>query len=261
MTIALGLLCQGGAIVAADTQVTDQSGSTTHAPKVTQFSGPDSVYAIANASNDAFAAMTMINEIKAVLESRAFKSWSEIEGVLKSKMGNYTQQHQLIMAASVARLGIGLYFCEPPRTVVSRLTQQYISAGAGFAVVDPLHHMLFRFTAHFSPQIVFRKVAYLMYRAKRDLASMCGGDTTAFYICEDLRPPEMARIADMRFAETLSSEVDEILDLAAKTAIGFHYETLEKDSKALIDSVSQSKSLKVKFKNSKLELIEAPKPQ
>src|SRR5713226_288735 len=91
MTIALGLLCEGGAIVAADTKVVDTNGTITHAYKVFHFVGKNAAFAIANASNDAYAALAMIRKIQATLQGTAFKNWQDVEEVIAYEMGEFSQ--------------------------------------------------------------------------------------------------------------------------------------------------------------------------
>ena len=265
MTIALGLLCEGGVIVAADTQVMDMSGATTQNSKIVHFVSNNGAFAIANASEDAYAAATMISKIKVALEGTAFKSWTDVEDVISYEMSDFSQpfssppQHQLIVAGFVENLGTALYFCEPPKTVVPKMREQYISAGAGFSVADPLKRTLFTYTSHFSPQLVLRQIAYLMYRTKKDLASYCGGDTVAFYICADGRDPEMVRIEDFRAAEKEAHQLDMLLQFTAKTALGCFNQDLKTDSGNVALSISQSTTLRnVVFRNSQLEPITPP---
>jgi 20S proteasome alpha/beta subunit len=261
MTIVLGMRCDGGAIIAADTLIVDSSGATSHAYKIIHFTGKDSTFAIGNASNDANASTTMVRKIQAALQNTKFKNWNDLENVIAYEMSEFSQpftsppQHQLVIAAFVRNLGIELYFCEPPKTVVAKTMEGYVAAGSGYAFTDPLRHTLFEFTNHLSPQLVLRQVAYLMYRAKKDCASFCGGDTAAFYICIDGRAPEMVRLDDLKKAEKSMHQLDVILSTSAHAALG--YPTLSPENVGL--SIEQSKMLRdVVFYNLKVEPIQAP---
>jgi len=164
----------------------------------------------------------------------------------------------LVIAAFVQGLGMQLYFCEPPKTVVSKLLEEYASAGAGYSVTDSLHSTLLFRTSHLSPQLVLRQIAYLMYRAKKELASFCGGDTTAYYICEDGRPVEMVCCPDFAKAEKAMSQLDCIFEMTMRVALGSE-EDVKPESENVALTIAQSKALRdVVFHNLKLEPIEAP---
>jgi 20S proteasome alpha/beta subunit len=219
MTIALGVLCEGGAIVAADTKVVDTNGMTTQAYKVFHFIGQNASFAIANASNDVNAALTMIRKIQAALQSTAFKTWKEIEEVIAYEMSDFSQpyktppEHQLVVAGFLKGGGIGLYFCEPPNTVLSKMFEGYVSAGGGAAIADPLHDSLFGFSSSSSPQVALRQIAYLMYRSKNH--AFCGGETTAFYVRDTVLDVEGVRLRDFAEAETRMHRLDFLLRMTA----------------------------------------------
>lgn len=202
MTLALGMLCREGVIIAADTKVTDTNGAVTQGCKATPFVGKNETFAIANASNDANAASTMIRKIQSALQSTPFKNWTDMEEVIAYEMTEFSNafksppEHQLILGAVIKGLGAGLYFCEPPNTVLPK--GSYISAGGGASVADQLQDSLFRFSASYLPaQFACRQIAYLMYRAKKEQA-LCGGGTTATFLAADGREPEWVRSIDLK---------------------------------------------------------------
>ncbi|MFI5096692.1 MAG: hypothetical protein ACHQT6_01845 [Candidatus Acidiferrales bacterium] len=263
MTIALGLLCEGGAIIAADTQIVDTNGMITQGYKVFHFTGRKATFAIANASNDANAAVTMIRKIQAALEGTEFKNWKDVEEVIAYEMSDFSQpfktspEHQLIVAGFLKDNGVRLYFCEPPNTVLPKMLEAYASAGGGASVSDPLYHTLFEFTGHLSPQLILRQIAYLMYRAKKDHA-LCGGDTTAFYICEDMRDPEAIALPCFVKAEKRMQQLDHLLGRTAQIVLG-ETKDLKTDSDNLALSIVMSTPLRdVVFHNSQLDPIQAP---
>lgn len=267
MTIALGLLCEGGVIIAADTKVVDTNGITSQSYKIIHFVGKNCAFAIANASNDANAARTMIHKIQIALQGTAFKNWNDVEEVIAYEMASFSEpfttppEHQLILAGFLKGAGVRLYFCEPPNTVVSKMMEGYVSAGSGASVVDPLHNTLFEFTSHLPPQLILRQVAYLMYRAKKD-HTFCGGETTAFYVHQDVREPEAVRLPDFVKAEKRMQQFDHILGLTAKATLG-DIAQLEKESESVALTIVASKELRdTVFHNFALEPISAPfKPE
>jgi hypothetical protein len=62
-------------------------------------------------------------------------------------------------------------------------------------------------------------MAYLMYRAKKDRASLCGGRTTGVYVSCDGERPEWIRPPDFARAEQESTKLDFLLSAAARFAL------------------------------------------
>jgi 20S proteasome alpha/beta subunit len=263
MTIALGMLCRGGLIIAADTKSTDSNGAVTHEYKVASFVGKNGSFAIANASNDANAAVTMVGKIRTAMEGTAFKQWADLEEVIAYEMTDFSNafrkapEHQVIIGASLNGQGVRLYFCEPPNTVLDKTVEGYVSIGSGASVADPLRRSLFRVTLHLDPQLNFRQIAYLMYRAKKEQV-FCGGDTTAVYICEDGRSPEWAKTRDFRDAEEVAPHLDRFLEMTAGMFIGQKAD-LGKAAENLGVSLSQWNTLRDSiFHNDRLQEIVPP---
>jgi 20S proteasome alpha/beta subunit len=265
MTIALGMFCRGGVVIAADTKVTDTNGVVTHTCKVVPFVGKSGVFAIANASNDANSAKTLSQKIQAAIRPTAFKTWSQFEETVAYEMTDFSEafpkipEHQLIIGGFLQAQGVQLYFCEPPNTVLSKAVEGYASVGGGASVTDPLRYSLFRYTSHLEPQLVFRQIAYLMYRAKKEQV-FCGGDTTAVYICEDSREPEWVRPRDFAEAEAISHKLDLLLHIATQSALYSEFGVLKSNLDNFALQVTGSDELRrTAFRNQQLELIKPPK--
>lgn len=266
MTIALGLLCEGGAIIAADTQVVEgETWTTTHAPKVIHFPVNGGYVAIALSSSDANEAIVMVRTIQEALQRRSFDKWNQIEHEIAAVMTDFfvaynsnPPQHSLVAVAFLKNLGMGLYLCNPPKTVLPKLLEGYVAVGLGADVTDPLRSILFEFSRTLPPQLALRQVAYLMYRAKKEKAAGCGGDTTAYYVCEDGREPEMVRLADFVAAEKEMSQLDCVLGMAANVALSDE-DSAKKSSGNVALTISSSTRLRdVVFHNLELEPIRAP---
>ena len=70
-----------------------------------------------------------------------------------------------------------LYHCEPPSSMNRK---EYIAIGQGAAIVNPIRSILFRQGS--GPRTTLKEIAYLMFRAKNDYASVCGGLTNAIFL-------------------------------------------------------------------------------
>jgi len=249
MTIAIGMTCQGGAIVAADTKIIDQNGSVTYGPKVTAFRGVSGTFAIANASDDANASQTLVLKLESVFKKAKLNDWGRFEEIIKAEMSDWSHAFrthpptQFIVSLYLrGRDGVGLYFCEPPITVLPKVG--YISAGAGFMVADPVHSYLFGFpTDYHTPQLILRQISYLMYRVKKDVA-LCGGKTHGVYIRADGKEPEWVNVLDLEQAEIVSGYLDSIVKNAVAFALFSSGENLKGNADGLASQVQGAQSLR-----------------
>lgn len=229
MTIALGAICVGGIIVAADTNVVLEDGSKTQGCKVATALSTTGSYVIANASMDGNAAKTLVAHLVSDLENNELESLRDVEGIVADRMTQWASAHtkspsvQLVLAAKVARettadfpdeRGLALYFCEPPNTVLRKLalddSRGYVAVGTGAAVTDPLYMMLYS-SALKIPRKRLIEISYLMYRAKKDSA-FCGGRTNAVWLPSENIPPVWIKPPDMEKAEALGPTLDFLLN-------------------------------------------------
>jgi hypothetical protein len=238
MTIAIGALCADGLIVAADTRVVMSDGATSIGVKVHTGMSNTCSWVIANATEDGNAANTLIPDIFSELEQDDPQSLPQAETNVRATMAKWVSQHphgappvQLIMGISVDRPqhpigrnggGIELYFCEPPNTMVRKTAlddcRGYIAIGAGSVTTDPLYRMLFAGSASTRGRLL--QVAYLMYRAKKDMASACGGTTNAVVLrCKHEFPVWVPNV-NMAMAEHQGQIFDATLRQAAWGMIG-----------------------------------------
>jgi hypothetical protein len=241
MTIALGAICAGGLIVAADTNVVLDDGSRSETMKVDTVLGPTGSYVIANATTDGNAAKTLVNHLKADLKKNDLREpgidpLDVLEGMIADRMTRWANDFvkppsvQLILGAFVNEHepddistiggGVALYFCEPPNTVLRKLEIGddigYVAIGSGAAITDPLFKTLFPITIK-SPRTRLIEVSYLMYKAKKHNA-MCAGKTTAVFLKAEHSEAIRINPLSMASAEELGGRLDFLL-LGTGTAV------------------------------------------
>lgn len=228
MTIALGTLCAGGLIVAADTAIVLSDGSKTYGLKMQTRRSATGCYAIANCAEDGNAANTLVERILNGLENEDPQTLLKAEEILTNKMTEWSyafaQTHpatQLIVGMFINKPekyghniggGLGLYFCEPPNTVLRKHefddSNGYIAVGTGSAVTDPLYRTLFSSLNSATGRL--RDIAYLMYRAKKDSA-YCDGRTNAVLLKNEYVDPIWITPLDMQAAENMGNILDFVL--------------------------------------------------
>ncbi len=238
VTIALGVLCGGGLIVAADTRVVGADGSTFDATKVHSTVTESGCYVIANSTADGNAANTLIPHILRDLEQMDPKTLIEVEDVLINRMTRWVSAFstapviQMVVGAfvdSVAGGGLALYFCEPPNTVRRHTWSDdsygYVAVGTGASATDPLYRSLFSRMA--PPRTRLLEISYLMYRAKKDYGAFCGGRTNAVLLKTEHVPPIHVLPLDMKFAEDMGRGLDVLLRMAANAVVSQTDERIE----------------------------------
>jgi hypothetical protein len=231
MTIALGVLCGGGLIVAADTAIIANDGSKTYACKLHQRMAPSGCFVIAAATLDGNAATTLITQTLDELEAKDPKTLAKAEQIVQEKMTAWSYAFsqppgiQMVFGAFVNTVsmpgknsggGLALYFCEPPNTIVRKEafdnSRGYVAIGTGAAVTDPLYKTFFASLA--SAQTRLKEISYLMYRAKKDNAN-CDGRTNAVFLKHAYEPPLWVTPLDMEAAEHLGPRFDFLLHTLA----------------------------------------------
>lgn len=214
MTIAIGMLCQGGMVIAADTQATYTDGTTYDRTKLKTLRAATGAYAIAYSSLDINSAEALANDILMDLNLADPKSLFGVEELIKSRLEQWASTPTLkddrpyIGFILGCRLDpspnnsdcLGLYLCESSGIVLRKTVDDsngYVAIGAGAVVTDPLFRMLFGSLVH--PRICLAQLSYLMYRAKKDCRGACGGGTDAVLLRTD--DPNPASIEGMIWAE------------------------------------------------------------
>jgi hypothetical protein len=221
MTIAIGMLCQGGLVIAADTQMTWPDGSTYDAIKVQTLTTPTGAFALAYSCFDMNAAETLVNDLIEDLRLAQPSSLVGFEETIKNRMAQWAAVFTvkddrpgvtIIAGARINPNEFGLYLCEPPSTVVRKTfanSNGYVAAGAGQTVTDPMFRTLFGPAV--PPRVCLAQLSYLMYRAKKDCRGACGGETDAVLLSEEYREPTWIERAYMKRAEEYGTALDATL--------------------------------------------------
>jgi hypothetical protein len=208
---------------------------------------------MANSSEDGHATATLQAELKHDLEMVELKDYRDLCGMFKQRMTEWADGYgtrtppamQFILGAKIGRIEPKLFFCEPPNTV--REIDDYIAAGSGGCVTDPLYATFFGNNGgdHTDVQIILRRVAYLIYRAKKDDV-YCGKRTDCIVIGQDIFEVEQD---DMLAAERVSADLDFLASGAALFATGSDDLHIERDALDLADMLKGSSLRKIEFRD------------
>ena len=253
MTIALGMLCHGGAILATDGRSTFQDGSAARGRKLCVVNAKNISFAFATAADDLDAAETLVRKTAAALGKTAtgIKEWTDVEEVIAREMAEWASaygQHsfpitRLIAGITIPSQGVRLYLCEPPTTVVHK-EEGYIAVGSGAMVTDPLFAALFTpLSPTCGAQYVCREIAYLMYRAKKDNI-YCGGPTDAVYLNSVDASATWINPCDFHNAEAASFQLDLILQHTATAALTDPGQFLEHNADSVKGVILQCEKLR-----------------
>ena len=226
------MLCQGGIIVAADTQMTYMDGTTYDAVKVQTLTTTTGVFAIAYSCTDVNAAETLVSDILLDLKLTEPRSLAGFEDTVKNRMAQWSAVFTvkddrpvvtIIVGVRINPSEFGLYLCEPPGTMVRKTFQNsdgYVAAGAGIGVTDPMFRTLFG--SPVAPRVCLAQLSYLMYRAKKDCRGACGGATDAVLLSADHPEPLWIQRALMKMAELRGVFLDKALARVASKILSRH---------------------------------------
>lgn len=255
MTIAVGMLCHGGAILAADGQSTIiEDGAAARGRKLCVVDNAGGIsFGIATASDNLNAAEMLVRNISAALleTAKTNKEWTQVEEVISGKMTEWACAYcyhpfpttRLISGITISGQGTRLYLCEPPNTVLWK-EEGYVAVGSGATVTDPLFATLFTpLSRHCGPQYVCRELTYLIYRAKKDNA-FCGGPTDAIYLNTGEASATWINGYDFRDAEATSFQLDLILQQATTAALTDSGQFLENNATSIKGVILQCERLR-----------------
>jgi hypothetical protein len=211
MSINLGRLCANGVIVLADTCSYLRDGTTRKDKKVVHFDGEHIALAIADASDDADAAKTLLHTIGSHLLAEA-KSWKHVETIIKTEM---TDWHKAFKKSPSTLFTGGILLkrdkpefvlCSlaPPRTITSH-HDGYVANGAGAWITDLLYDLLFQPSSP-HPQIALRESAYLLYRADK-ANSFCRG-IDGYYLDAKQQRLQHLDASDLKNAMASAFQID-----------------------------------------------------
>lgn len=224
MTLALGMICKGGVILAADTRVSygDPNTNVSDALKIDGFDSKNGTYAITHSSDDVNAAKSLIAEIRLKLETEDVPTFVDMEKAIKAVMREWyvfgyenRPNVQLLVGASLQKeKEHGLFLCEPPNTT-SRVWDNYKAIGGGWVIADPIYDGLFRTTFPAMPHASLCQISYLMHKAKQVLPGSVGGDTDVAVLTKPLTVPYWINRVDMKVAEGYGMNFDHTLSTFA----------------------------------------------
>jgi hypothetical protein len=235
MTIVIGMLCQGGVVIAADTQMTWPDGTTYDATKIQSAAFATGALAVAYTCLNANAAESLVRDLTLDVTMTSPKSLFGLEEIIKDRMAQWSKAYTvpndrpdvaLIVGARVNGENggeFGLYLCEPPGTVVRKTaenSQGYVATGAGQIVTDPMFRTLFGLPV--APRVCLAQVSYLMHRAKKDCRGACGGETDAVLLSADHSEPLWIQRPLMKMAEFRSGFLDKALAHVASKVLSRH---------------------------------------
>jgi len=222
MTLAMGRLCYRGALLIADTHNYLSDGTTRKDYKILHFDGTNSAFAISDASEDANAAKSLVSTIGNLLAKNAEQRWETVEGIISAEMTSWHKAFRkyptthIVAAIMLKGVGVNLYFCQPPRTIIK--ADGYVAHGVGAWITDILQELLFDSFSSDHPQAALRQMAYLVYRANKENAFCRGID--GFYL--DIESGRLRHLnpTDMQDAITASFQLDHVLKIAASSTLG-----------------------------------------
>jgi len=247
MTIAIGAEFDGGTVVCADTKIVATDGATSSGSKVSLSVTPKRMaFAIASAADDAHAASMLAGDMtSAACDSEHGR---DLQNKLKETMTTWYSAYGAMKPPALhfllscgGRQTSNLYFCEPPNTVLR--ASHVMAIGQGARPIETLMNALFWPIPKFGVKSALLRLAYLMYRAKNEEGSACGGNTTtvvvtkggAFTFVED---------EEMRKAEDLASRVDDFLgDFRKQILSAEPKDAKEVDMKRYVEMIKEAENM------------------
>jgi 20S proteasome alpha/beta subunit len=220
MTIAIGALYSDGVIVAADSKVVFSDGSTDSGNKLFLSLSPErAMFSIADAAEDAHAAKTVAGDISSAFVN-AHREGKDSAKLLKRVMGTWYRSYghsqvpvlEFLVGKVIVDKWVGLYYLQPPSTV---LWQAPFAIGRGARPVEPLLSLLSNGKNALKPQLLL--LAYLMYLAKKEEGSSCGGHTSVLVITKE---GSWTFVEEMETGEDLASDIHSSVQQYIRETVG-----------------------------------------
>jgi len=218
MTLAIGMACQRGLVLAADTRVSYADGTVSDMEKLCSFTTPAGMFAIAQSSHDANAANSLVRNIQYAFEHQNLElsAFDTLETLIEMQMqrwyvpthDNRPTVHLLVGMCLEGNLDRRLYFCEPPNTV-TQIIGDYKAIGDGWVIADPIYnHWLQQGFPRSSPHACLCRISYLMHKAKQSMPAAIGGHTDAVVVTEKSNFPYSVGRVSMASAEAYGLALD-----------------------------------------------------
>ncbi|MGB6473409.1 MAG: hypothetical protein WBF04_04935 [Candidatus Sulfotelmatobacter sp.] len=220
MTIAIGALYSDGVIVAADSKVVFSDGSTNSGNKLFLSLSPErAMFSIADAAEDALAAKTVAGDISSAFVN-AHREKKDPAKLLRRAMGTWYRSYghsqvpvlEFLVGKVIVNEWAGLYYLQPPSTV---LWQAPFAIGRGARPVEPLLGLLSNNKNALKPQLML--LAYLMYLAKKEEGSACGGHTSVLVITKG---GSWTFVEEMEAAEDVASDIHSSVQQYIREIVG-----------------------------------------
>lgn len=223
MTIAIGTYYDKGIIVCADSKVVASDGATTNGLKLSLALGQNRRFiAIANAAEDGHAATMLSDDIAIAIgdaqdEGSAKSNIKAVMTTWHNAYGSQSAPHLQFVVGIVAPGERDVLLCEPPATVIEDAP---VAIGRGARAVERFLELEARFLTGDSPpmKVALLRLAFLMYHAKKEEGSACGGDTHAVILPSN-GILTFVNSCDMADAEGLAKEVDALMTVTGKKAM------------------------------------------
>src|ERR1039458_5000910 len=255
MTIGIGMVCKGGLVIAADTRSVCVDGSTAHMRKLRIKTSTNSAIVATFAASDVRSTETLLGDIFRDLDSTAFCSLEECEGVVRSQMVKWSASHphgapetEFILGVAVAGAHC-LYHCQPPNAMTRK---GYIAIGQGGAIVDPFRAILF--VDRHGPKTTLLEIAYLMRRAQTEYGSGGGGLANAVVLRAKPLAAFEVRSVSMARAEGWSVNCDIAMRAVSGALISGSKESQDCVMKVVGDGIRHSQILRFMLTDSREEI-------
>jgi hypothetical protein len=236
MTLAIGMLCEDGLLLMADTRLSYTDGSVAEAVKLKAFEAGDGVFAIVQSSEDFHAAESLVAELKEKLKGKPPKSRLDFIAIAKKVMGHwYVPVYEnrpavkllvgFLLPPSVTQKQSsvqedwGFYFCEPPNTVTF-LHDKYKAIGDARIFTDPIYTTWFNNGPLPSLYTALCQASYMMHKAKKLHSVTVGGNTDTALLVRGSDKPLCIERLDMQDAEGRGETLDGILSRFAAIIMG-----------------------------------------
>ncbi len=212
MTVAIGMYAIGGLFVCADSHVVSGDGIVTHGSKLKGIECGNGSFVIANASDDGNAADMLAQDILDSLQGARSQLNSAVKKTMKAWHSGYVHSRppsvQFVLGATIGK-SRGIYFCEPPNTILRKGLDESVVIGVGAQILDPLLPEVIRGPLLLREALI--RAGYLMYRAKKEHAFLKGSDTHAMVVSEETGSIYSMAPGEMGVAEEIGPDIDFML--------------------------------------------------
>lgn len=225
MTIGIGALFldpeySSGVIIGADSKIVFSDGSTDSRSKVTLSLSPELLMlATANAAEDGNAANMIGGDIATAWFHAHRNNTSPATGI-RRVMGRWHRSFgqsrvptlEFLVGSVIVGKSVGLCYLQPPSTILWRAP---FAIGVGARPVEPLLDLLSNPKTPLKSQLLL--LAYLMFLAKQEEGSACGGATDVLVIT---KYGGYTFVTEMAEAESLAAKIHSSVQQCIREMVG-----------------------------------------